>query len=175
MVRLVLGPDGDVAADMAGGAFGRGAHVHPDPECLKQACKGGLSRSFKTKVVADAGVLADRIVAGCDRRAVGLLLAARGAGVLAIGADATIEALENGAKAVVVACDAASVAQKVPIANAVAQGRAVAWGDKGSLGALLGREEVAVCAVRDAGIAARLITVVSVRSRCFACSRSEVR
>jgi hypothetical protein len=105
------------------------------------------------------------------------VVGARGAGALAVGADATLEALAEdalGHVCVVVAVDAGSVAQKLPIANAVAAGRAVAWGTKVSLGALLGRDEVAVLAVRDKGIAARLVHVMEVRSRCFAC-RSEAR
>ena len=37
LVRLVLGPGGEVAVDAAGGGFGRGAHVHPRPGCVEKA------------------------------------------------------------------------------------------------------------------------------------------
>src|SRR5580692_1115312 len=57
LVRIVLGqapgglgvsPKGPgssprpVVVDVASSAFGRGAHVHPDPACVKKACSGGF-------------------------------------------------------------------------------------------------------------------------------------
>ena len=173
-MRLVLGPEGEVAVDLGGGSFGRGAHVHAQTDCIAKACKGGIARSFKTKVKISAAELAEQLVAACDRRMTGLLVAARRLNALAIGADAACKALDDGALAVLVASDAGNVAKKMSISHAVAEGRAVCWGNKSGLGALLGRDEVAVCAVRDARIAKELVSMMSVRSRCFAC-RSEVR
>lgn len=158
MVRLVRGPGGEIAVDAAGSAFGRGAHVHARPECLAKACKGGLARSFKSPVMVDAKELAAQIVEACDRRIIGLFGAAKRAGSLAIGADASCEALEGTSKQtiVIVAADAGSISRAEPIVEAVAQGRAISWKDKATLGALLGRNEVAVCVVLDGGIAAEL-------------------
>jgi predicted RNA-binding protein YlxR (DUF448 family)/ribosomal protein L7Ae-like RNA K-turn-binding protein len=47
LVRLVLGPSGEIAVDAAGGGFGRGAHVHPRAACLEQAASRGLLRATK--------------------------------------------------------------------------------------------------------------------------------
>src|SRR5580693_9202449 len=55
LVRLVLGPDGEVAVDARAGGFGRGAYVHARRPCLERAVKGGLARSAKGKVERIAG------------------------------------------------------------------------------------------------------------------------
>jgi predicted RNA-binding protein YlxR (DUF448 family)/ribosomal protein L7Ae-like RNA K-turn-binding protein len=162
LVRVVLGPressgaEAMVAVDVAGGAHGRGAHVHARKACLVNAAKMGLARSFKAPVRATAGELAEQIVAGCDRRIAGLLVGAYRAHMVAAGADATVAALDRGADMVVVACDAGSVAEHGAIRTAVAEGRAIAWGKKETLGALFGRGEVAVCAVMNESIAAQV-------------------
>ncbi len=50
LVRLIISPEGEVAVDARGGGFGRGAHVHPRPECLQKAVDRGLARSAKAKI-----------------------------------------------------------------------------------------------------------------------------
>ena len=150
LVRLVHGPGLTVAVDAAGGAFGRGAHVHPRPECLAKACKGGLARAFKANVKVSPEELGDAIGAAMDRRLEGLLVAASLGGGLAVGADAAREAMVKGrASLVVVARDAGSVADDREVVEQVSRGRAIAWGEKARLGALVGRgrSEVAVLVV----------------------------
>jgi ribosomal protein L7Ae-like RNA K-turn-binding protein len=156
MVRLVL--DGSaVVVDLVSRALGRGAHVHARTECIAKACKGGLARSMKTSVRADAQEISGQLAGACDRRIAGLLLAARRTRALAVGVDATLEALAKGdAALVVVASDAASVTRDSRVARAIASGDAVAWKTKSELGALLGGEEIASCAVRHDGIASEL-------------------
>jgi ribosomal protein L7Ae-like RNA K-turn-binding protein len=110
-------------------------------------------------------------------------MGARRANYLAIGADAVSDALAKGAHCVVVANDAGSVIEKGPIAYAVTDGRAVAWKNKAALGALLGRDEVAVCAVSHEPVAEQLLrarrmadaVVGIVMSRSDACRSREVR
>ena len=187
LVRVVLGPRvGEEAAllavDMAGGSVGRGAHVHARPECLTKAAKGGFSRSFKCRIDAKASDLAFQISEGCDRRIAGLLLGARRAQLVAVGADASSDALAKGASCLVVAGDAGSVVERGPMAFAVAEGRAVAWKDKARLGALFGRDEVAVCAITHESVADQLLrarrmadAVSGLISRSDACRSREVR
>lgn len=155
LVRLVLAEDGEVVFDLAGGSFGRGAHVHARPECLEKAPKG-LSRAFKQEVRADARAMGTALAAACDRRAAGLVLAARRTGTLAVGADAALEAVRRGAPLLIVAVDAGTVAAKREVEQAVAEGRVVAWKTKSDLGAWIGEESVAMLAVRHAGIAGEL-------------------
>jgi predicted RNA-binding protein YlxR (DUF448 family) len=152
LVRLILGPGGEIAVDSAGGGFGRGAHVHPRPDCLAKAVQRGLARAAKGRVHSirsehdaeellplTAETLAAAIKASMDRRVQGLLVAAIRSRNAAIGADAVKSACERGEAALVlVACDAAAAAELSQVRKAVAEGRAVAWGTKVSLGNLAG-------------------------------------
>ncbi|MEO6576189.1 MAG: DUF448 domain-containing protein [Polyangiaceae bacterium] len=158
-VRLVLSPEGDVAVDAGNGSFGRGAHVHPRPDCVTKACKGGIARTMKTNVRVTPAELATQMVDALDRRMEGLVLAARRTNALAIGADAACEALGREAPLVIVARDAGSVIEKMTVADAIAEGRAVGWGTKERIGALLGRSEVAIAAVTSKSIAAEMMKV----------------
>ncbi len=163
--RVVLGPASSssgrgacargVAVDVAGSAFGRGAHIHADPACLAKACRGGLSRAFRCEVVADATVLASDVARGVDRRVEGLLLGARRAGMVALGEDAR-EAVQKGAPLVIVASDAGASAAR-SVGHAVAEGRAVAWRTKAALGTLFARNEVALVAIRHEGVASEIL------------------
>jgi predicted RNA-binding protein YlxR (DUF448 family)/ribosomal protein L7Ae-like RNA K-turn-binding protein len=154
LVRLVRGPSGEIAVDVGGG--GRGSYVHARTECIVKACKGGLARSFRAAVSADAGELAEQIATGSDRRIRGLILSANRLKRIALGADAACEALQRGPALVVVATDAGSIARKHVIVDAIASGNAIAWGDKASLGSLVGGQEVAALAVTDTRIASAL-------------------
>jgi predicted RNA-binding protein YlxR (DUF448 family)/ribosomal protein L7Ae-like RNA K-turn-binding protein len=154
MVRLVVADD-DVAFDLAGGAFGRGAHLHARPECIARAPRG-IARSFRREVKIDAAELGRRLAVACDRRMAGLLLAARRTRELSIGRDAAMEALRRGPALAVVAVDAGGVAASTEVETAVREGRAIAWKTKSELGGLLGEEAIAICAVRHAGIAGEL-------------------
>ncbi|MCL2449095.1 MAG: YlxR family protein [Polyangiaceae bacterium] len=161
LVRLVV-LGGEVAFDLAGGAFGRGAHVHARPDCLARAPRG-IARAFRRDPGLDARELGERLVRACDVRMTGLLLAARRVRAVAVGTDATFEAMrraeadvEGGDLLVILATDAGSVATSVEVQRAVAAGRAIAWGTKNDLGALLDAQAVAICAVRHGAIAAEL-------------------
>jgi predicted RNA-binding protein YlxR (DUF448 family) len=167
MVRLVVADDGTspavpgrgqdlgllVAFDLAGSAFGRGAHIHPTAACLAKAPRG-LARAFKRPPVATAA-LGRALVEACDRSMTGLLLAARRLRSLAVGADAAVDAAVRGAPLLIVAVDAGAIAKRREVEVAVAEGRAVAWRTKCELGALIGEESVAICAVRHEGIAGK--------------------
>jgi predicted RNA-binding protein YlxR (DUF448 family) len=148
----------DVAFDLAGGAFGRGAHLHPVAACVAKAPRG-LGRAFKGAVKVDAAVIGRRLVEACDRRMAGLVLAAHRLRAVVAGADAALAALSGGDALGIVAADAGSVAGTVEVQRAAAEGRVIAWGSKNALGGLLGESSVAICAVRHAGIAAELKSV----------------
>lgn len=181
LVRLVLGPGGEVAVDPANGGFGRGAHVHPRSGCLEKAVQRGLARAAKAKVsllrvdepadAGEAGVvpldaasLAQAIGRAFDRRIQGLLVAAARAHRIAPGSDAVKGADDRGeAHAVLVAVDAAATAELSAVRRAVAEGRAVAWGTKQIIGLLCSAagsakrsEGLGVVAITDTRIAAAL-------------------
>ncbi len=166
LVRLVVS-DGDpatVVVDAAGGAFGRGAHVHGNPACVAKAAKGGLSRSFKREVKITPRELAREMSAALRRRVSGLLAAARSSKQIVFGADAVAEALAKGAPLAVVAVDAAAAAKVHAVERAVAEGRAVAFGTKTELGKLFGKEEVGVLAITHSGIAGHVASLVRTAS-----------
>ncbi|HHH26784.1 MAG TPA: DUF448 domain-containing protein [Polyangiaceae bacterium] len=159
LVHLVFVPSDADAGEMGvvvdllgrGRRPGRGAWVHARRGCLERAAAKGLSRAAKTRVVADAAVLAEQIVAQADRRTTSLLASAQRAGKLAVGATAVSEA--RGAVMLLVAVDAAAAAKLPAVVAAHRDGRAVAWGDKQRLGEALGRNEVAIAAILDDGLA----------------------
>jgi predicted RNA-binding protein YlxR (DUF448 family) len=156
LVRLVLGPAGEIVVDAAGGAFGRGAHVHAG--CLTQACKSGLSRAFKKEVKAKPEELAASIRDAYERRAMGIILGARRAGHLAIGGNE----VEAKSPFVVLAADAGSIAGKFE--RAISEGRATVFGTKAELGKMFGKGETAVFAVNHVGVARALKDALTIRS-----------
>ena len=155
--RVVLGladPEGrhEVVVDLAGGSFGRGAHVHATSACVAKACAGGFSHAFRRPVGANVERVAVALVAAADRRVEGLLLGARRAGLLAFGEEAK-RAAEGNVPLVIVAKDAGGSALGGSFRQAVADGRVVAWRTKAELGRLFSREVVAVVAVRHEAVA----------------------
>lgn len=167
------GTNAMVAIDLADSAFGRGAHVHPAVDCVAKACRAGFSRAFKTKVVVTPESVAEQIVVAASRRIAGLLAGARRGKLVVAGADLVCDALREGrAELVVVAVDAAAAAKLPAVDQAIASGKAIAWAKKESLGALFGRDEVAVCAVLHPGVATAIVRAHHA-SRPFVASRSE--
>jgi predicted RNA-binding protein YlxR (DUF448 family) len=187
LVRMVVEGD-EIAFDLAGKSFGRGAWVHARPACLAKAPRG-LGRSFRRPADdrggrkdggrdaggrdaggrdaggrIDASHLGDRLVAACDARMAGLMLAARRIRAIEVGAEAALRALAADPRALaVVAVDAGSVATSPGVMRAAGQGRAIAWNTKIDLGALLGAETVAICAVCHESIAGQLLATRAAR------------
>ncbi len=158
LVRVVLDPsDGTLAVDLADSRFGRGAHVHASKECVQKALRGGFAKVFKTgtrKVEGTVEALGEQLVIAADRRIEGLLAGAKRGKLAISGSDVVRAAYREGTAALVlVACDAAAAAKLPEIQEAVSQGKAIGWGNKQRLGAIFGRDEVAVCAVLHEGVA----------------------
>jgi len=80
LVRFVIGPDGQVVADIMGKLPGRGVYVTAEREALEVAVKKKLfSRGFKTQVTLPDG-LVDEVERQILRRLVELLSLARKSG-----------------------------------------------------------------------------------------------
>ena len=155
LVRVVLDPaDGSLAVDLADSRFGRGAHVHASKECAQKALRGGFAKVFKCKVEGTVESLGEQVLDAADRRIEGLLAGARRGKLAISGSDVVRAAYREGTAAIiVVASDAAAAAKLSEIQDAVAQGKAIGWSNKQRLGAIFGRDEVAVCAVLHEGVA----------------------
>ena len=159
LLRVVMGPwngtFAEVAVDFANGAIGRGAHVHPTVPCLEKAVKVGFSKSFKSKIKASTKELAREIVSGSQRAILGLVTSAVARRRASVGADASKEAMKEGAPLLLVASDAGSIAAEF---HAYAEeGRVSVFGDKQVLGKVCGKSEVAVLAITDENIASAIV------------------
>jgi predicted RNA-binding protein YlxR (DUF448 family)/ribosomal protein L7Ae-like RNA K-turn-binding protein len=185
LIRLILGPDGVILVDARGSGFGRGAHVHARRTCLERAARAGLLRvtkgqarrvlSFDSAGEAGEGealstdALARAIQSSMDHRIEGLLRAAVRSGYLAHGAAAVTSACGKGDGAVVlVACDAGPTANLAEVQRAVAEGRAVAWGTKERLGAIIAPAPVRGRLGSDPSTPSSGVGVVSIASRSIA-------
>lgn len=162
LVRLVLGPDGEVVVDLAGGSFGRGAWVHPNVRCIEKAVPAGLSRGLHDSVRTTSAQIVERLAQAAARRVQGLLIGARRARKLEAGATVVEECVLNRrAELVLVATDARASAELPWLAPLVGSGRAIAFGEKALFGTWFARRDTALVAVTDAGIARELKEAIS--------------
>ena len=161
LVRMVLAPDGTVAFDLAGGAQGRGAWVHPVEPCLRKAAKS-TGRSLHADGSENLEALLFSLAQAAKRRAIGLIGAAHRARYVALGSDASKEAYANGrARLVLLATDGRAAKDEFWVGAALAQGTVVGWATKAELGAIVGRDELAILVVTDEGLARSLIRVIA--------------
>jgi predicted RNA-binding protein YlxR (DUF448 family)/ribosomal protein L7Ae-like RNA K-turn-binding protein len=173
LVRVVLGPDGALVPDPRGGSFGRGAWLHPRPECLVRAVPRGVARALRAEVRTNAEEFSGLLRSAGMRRLLGLVGSAYRAKKAAVGATAVEEALSTDKPClVIVATDAHAAASGRGVARAVALGRALATSTKTELGAALGRAEVGVVAILDDGFEAPLREAAALSELRVARSRS---
>ncbi len=172
LLRFVLGPEGELLADLAGHAPGRGAWVHPSLDCLKKGI-AQVERSLKQPLKTRLEEVLVQIRASANRRALSLVGAARRAKALSLGADASQEAWMSGrAELVVIATDARSAKSAAWVEEARAAGIVVIWSDKSELGAALGRDSVGILVLTEPGLAKSLVSAVSLTQLALPSSRA---
>jgi predicted RNA-binding protein YlxR (DUF448 family) len=164
LVRFAIRVDAGVASvvpDVAHKLGGRGASVHPSAACIESAVKrGGFAKAASARVDASAAELIAMLDGQLVQRARGLLLGAIRAKLAVLGADGTEKAItERRVVALVLAGDAAARTGSVAASIARLGGRAIQMLTKAELGALVGRDEVAVIGIGDEGIAGALAQV----------------
>ncbi|MFZ4688851.1 MAG: DUF448 domain-containing protein [Polymorphobacter sp.] len=101
LIRLVVGPDNQVAADIAAKLPGRGAWIVADRKLLEAAMakgklKGALARAFKANNLYLPDTLPDQIAAGLERRALDRLGLENKSGNLIWGHERVGEAILKG-------------------------------------------------------------------------------
>ena len=155
LVRVILEPNtGTLAIDLADSRFGRGAHVHASKECMQKALRGGFAKVFKSKVEGTVESLGAELTTAADRRIEGLLSGAKRGKHAVSGSDVVRAAIRDGSAVLGgVATDAAAATKFSEVQEAVSLGKAIGWSNKQRLGAIFGRDEVAVCAVLHEGVA----------------------
>ena len=156
LVRLAVVPEPPyVVADARGRLGGRGVWIHADSACLETATRrGGIARSLRRPVNLDPVAIADAICGQVERRLEGLLLGAHRARKVAVGTDAVRDSLKEGRiRLLLVAEDAAGRREELMASAERLDKACVVFGAKADVGRLFGRDEVAVVAIEDGGIA----------------------
>ncbi|WP_017666890.1 DUF448 domain-containing protein [Sandarakinorhabdus sp. AAP62] len=171
LIRLALGPDGQVAADWSERLPGRGAWITADRALFdsvaaKGRLRGALARAFKANNFTLPDDLADRIATSLAQRLLNRLGLEKRSGTLLLGGDRVREALAKGKVfAVLHAADAR------PDGSDRIDGMARAVGTslgediphrrvpmaRDALSAALGRENVVHMALVDEGAATRVL------------------
>ena len=162
-MRLIVGPDGEVVPDLGGGAFGRGAWVHPRPACVADAVRGGLSRGLKTKITTSVSEVNELLRQAASRRVVSLLQAAQRAQLAALGTTALEEAeRDDSVQLLVLAGDAKASAQLSPVMRLAQRGRVRLFKTKAELGAAFGRDELALVGLLSPDLSREVSRMISV-------------
>jgi predicted RNA-binding protein YlxR (DUF448 family) len=171
LIRLALGPDGQVAPDVRARAPGRGAWIGVSRPALDEAIakgklKGALQRAFKIASLDIPADLGERIAAALRQQALDRLgLEARG-GTLINGSDRVEQAARQGkVKLLIHAADAGADGRKK-----LDQAWRVGGGDRQGLvfpegrtilSMALGRENVVHLALTDAAAARRVLHAIN--------------
>jgi uncharacterized protein len=176
LIRLALGPDGQVAADWSERLPGRGAWITADRALFESVAgssgskggrlRGALARTFKTGSFTLPEDLGDRIAAGLQQRLLNRLGLEKRSGTLILGGDRVREALAKGKIfAVLHAADARpdgsdrldGMARAVgeSLGETIAHRRVPLSRD--ALSAALGRDNVVHMGLTDEGAATRVL------------------
>ncbi len=167
LIRLAIGPDRQVAADLSGRLPGRGAWISADRGALETALrkgklKGALARAFKANDLKLADDLPEQIAAGLERRALDRLGLENKAGNLIWGHERIGEAIIKGKiRLLMHAADARPDGTgKLEAKRRGASPETISITlpvGRDQLSMALGRENVVHAAISDAAGAARII------------------
>jgi ribosomal protein L7Ae-like RNA K-turn-binding protein len=150
-----------VVPDLKGRSFGRGAWVHPRPQCLKRL-QQALQKSFKAPVTTTTPQALWLLHSAAETHVNRILGDARRQGLLIYGSDQTgADWLAGRVQLVLIARDARAAAQLSFVEDATRAGKVQVWATKAELGALFGRAEIGVLGVRDRGLAQRLFGAIA--------------
>ena len=176
LIRLALGPDGQVAPDVRARAPGRGAWIGVDRKSLDEAnikgkLKGALSRAFKTNALDVSADLGERIEQALRQQVLDRLgLEARGGTLINGSEKVEIAARQGKVHLLIHASDAGEDGNK-----RLDQAWRVGGGDRAGLvfpenrtilSMALGRENVVHIALTDAAAARRVLQAIN-RWRAF--------
>ncbi len=171
LVRLALGPDGQVAADLGEKLPGRGAWVRADRPLIEKAMargqlQGTLVRALKHQPIVLSPTLADDIAAGLRKRLLDQLGLCARAGLLVWGHERISDALGKGRVELLLhAADAGEDGSgKLEMKRRAACPDSHTLNlpfDRATLSVALGRGNVVSAALVDAGAAARVSTALA--------------
>ena len=157
--RFIFHEDAGLVFDLRRKAPGRGTYVHAAADCIRQAVeRGGFSRGFKTRVIADADEVLEDVIQGIRRRLDEALRIALQSQKLRVGATATSDALKREEVGLLLlAADAGDSTRMKFASNAERKNIPVSQVLTGEhLGAITGRDFVAVLGVVQSRPLARI-------------------
>ena len=162
LLRLALAPDGTPFVDLLGRAPGRGVYVVCAPEVLLTAVSPrGVGRAFKGKARPmpedEAKRLVEETVERLTERMLELSGIARRAGRLEVGLDAALRMAARHPAGCVVAIASDASARTRERARAAVPEIYELFSPKASVGARLGRDEVALIGIRPSRLAERWV------------------
>lgn len=174
LIRLALGPDGEVAPDVRARAPGRGAWIGVERTAFETSVgngklKGALARAFKTKAVTVPDDLAARTEAALSRAALDRLGIEARSGAIVTGSDRIADAARKGQVVLLLHASDASEDGNRKLDQAWRVGSdtegsqqtgLVLDADRTILSQALGRENVVHIAVTDRAAAARVATAL---------------
>ncbi len=171
LIRLALGPDGQVAADLQEKFPGRGAWVSADRALIEKAMergqlKGSLGRALKHDAISLSPTLAADIAAGLRKRLLDQLGLSARAGLLVWGHERISDALGKGrVKLLLHVADAGEDGSgKLEMKRRAACPDSVSMVlpfDRATLSVALGRGNVVGAALVDAGAASRVMAALA--------------
>lgn len=174
LIRLALGPDGQIAPDVRARAPGRGAWIGVDQAAFRKALengklKGALARAFKTSDFTIPTDLSDRIEAALQQAALDRLGLEARAGMLLTGSEKIEVAARRGQVEMLLhAADAAADGNR-KLDQALRVGMdmvgtdlsgTVLPVDRAPLSMAMGRDNVVHIAITDKKAAARVAEIV---------------
>lgn len=161
LLRLVLDPEGRPVFDVMGRAPGRGLYVAPDRETVRAAlAPKGLGRIFRGRATVPSPDAVERMLEDTRRRLEARIADhvrfARRAGAVVWGvAEVVAAAADLGVVLVATDVSARSARELAPVEGGGVP--RLAYGDKRSLGEILGKTEVAALGVRPAVFVERIL------------------
>ena len=159
LLRFVVGPNGELVADVASRLPGRGLWLTPRRDILERAITRRLfARSAHRSIITPPG-FADRVEALLVQRCLDAIGLGRRAGVAFAGFEKACEAIRTGkATLLVLALDGAEDGRRK--IRAVGSGLPLAIVlTAAEMGAISGRDHVVNIAITDSRLSARLLTV----------------
>ncbi len=157
--RFIYHDEAGLVFDLRCKAPGRGTYVHPNLDCLKGAVeRGGFSRGFKQRVIADPIEVLDDVRRGIRRRLDEGLRVALTSQSLQLGGPAVSQAFkDDDVGLLLVASDAGESTRRKFISNAERKDTPVSRDLSGEdIARVAGRDFVAVAAVGDSAVAERI-------------------
>ena len=159
LLRFVVGPGGELVADIASRLPGRGLWLTPRRDILESAVtRGVFARAARCAITAPTG-FADRVEALLVQRCLDVIGLGRRAGVAYAGFEKTSEAMRTGKAALLLlAIDGAEDGRR----KICAMGRGLPVAivlTAAEMGTIFGRDHVVNIAIGDGRLSGRLMTV----------------